>query len=264
MMTAESPALGIPTTETSAQRYRKREANKRTVEGAGESIESDDDNDPDDESSERRANTGLGLDGGAGERPSGGVRAEEGSDRVRNTDCDELLVGIDLVVVDAAETCGEGRVSQLSAQTKKKRTFGDGNVLQEENDGRDGDERTEEADKLWADVGLVHLLEPRRNRLDDGDVVLGDRFVAKVDPREDGEEDDDKGGAKGVDEEGDSLHERVPRATLDAGRDTANNVEEEEARKSERRITLRAAEVLERVDDDLVGGSSGAVEGAKR
>lgn len=137
-------------------------------------------------------------------------------------------------------------------------------MLEKENDGRDRNERTKESNEFGADVGLAHLLEAGRNRLDDGDVVLGDRLVAEIDPGEDGEEDDDEGGAEGVAEEGDSLDERVPRTTLDASRDTANDVEEEQSRETECRVTLRAAEVLERVDNDLVGGSSSAAVSRER
>ena len=88
--------------------------------------------------------------------------------------------------------------------------------------------------------------------LEDTDIVLLDRLVAQMDPREDCEENDDEGGAERVGEERGTLDERVARASLDAGEDGPDNVEEEEARETKGGITGSRRQVLEAVDDDLV------------
>lgn len=143
-------------------------------------------------------------------------------------------------------------------------TLGDRDVLEEEDDGRDGDEGTKSSDEIGVDVrGSSHVLETARDVLEDRDVVVGDRRTAEVDPGEDGEHDDGERRTERVDEEGDALHEGVARTGLDAREDESHAVEEDESRDTVRSVALRRSEVLERVDDHLVRRCSGAAnEGA--
>lgn len=72
-----------------------------------------------------------------------------------------------------------------------------------------------------------------------------------MNPSENGEEDDDKSGAEGVDEEGGALDDGVASASLNATEDGADDVKECESGQAEGGIPLSVREVLERVDNDL-------------
>lgn len=88
-------------------------------ESVGETVQGDDDDDSGDPTSCRGSHTALGLEGRAREGTGSGQCGEEGSDRVRHSDGNQFLVGVDLVTVDATEG------------------LGDGNMLQKQNDGGD-------------------------------------------------------------------------------------------------------------------------------
>lgn len=104
MITAERAALGIPESNTVSVGSRRRQGCRLTIEGSSEGVESDDDDNTSHPSGEGSANTGLGLDGGSREGTRRGVGTEESTDRVGNSNSDELLVGVNLVVVDTSET----------------------------------------------------------------------------------------------------------------------------------------------------------------
>lgn len=71
------------------------------------------------------------------------------------------LAAHDLVVVDASET------------------LRDGDMLEQENDGRDRDEGAKTAHEVRVDsLGAAHVLESGGNGLEDRDVVLGDLLVS--------------------------------------------------------------------------------------
>lgn len=77
------------------------------VEDGREEVDCEEDHDSSDDTGEWSADTGLGLDGCAGERSSGWVPTEEGSDDVGDADRDHFLGRVDGVVVDAAERLGD-------------------------------------------------------------------------------------------------------------------------------------------------------------
>lgn len=79
-------------------------------EDLGEGVEREQDNDGGNDTSKGGAHTGLGLDGSTGEGSGGRVGAEEGPEQVGDTDGDELLRGIDDIVVDATKGLGDGDV----------------------------------------------------------------------------------------------------------------------------------------------------------
>jgi hypothetical protein len=115
----------------------------RDVEEDGsKGVESKQDDNSSNDTSEGSSDTSLGLDGSSGERSSSGVSSKEGTEKVADTNGDEFLRGVDNVVVDTTER------------------LGDGDVLNQDNDdggGKLGDER-----------------------LDDGGVDLGDSSVSET------------------------------------------------------------------------------------
>jgi hypothetical protein len=74
-------------------------------EGLGQPVERDEDDDSGYYSRGGRTHSTFGLDGGTGKRSGGGIGIETGPDGVGHADGDEFLVRVDLVVVDAAESC---------------------------------------------------------------------------------------------------------------------------------------------------------------
>lgn len=74
-------------------------------EGGGEAVERDDNDDGSEDTRSRGTDTGLRLERGAGEGAGGGVGTEDRADGIRDTDGDELLVGVDLVAVQTTECC---------------------------------------------------------------------------------------------------------------------------------------------------------------
>lgn len=91
------------------------------VEGSRQSVQRDDDDDANDETSGGCSNACFALDGGTTEGSGSGVGGEEGADGVGYSDGNELLRRVDLVVVDATEGAS------------------DCYVLEEKDDGRNGD-----------------------------------------------------------------------------------------------------------------------------
>lgn len=111
-------------------------------EDSSKGVESKQDDNCSDDTSEGSSDTSLGLDGSSGERSSGGVSSEEGTEKVADTNRDEFLRGVDNIVVDTAER------------------LGDGDVFDQYNDDSSGKLRDE--------------------RLDDGGVDLGDSSVSET------------------------------------------------------------------------------------
>jgi hypothetical protein len=121
-------------------------------------------------------------------------------------------------------------------------------VLEEENDGGDGNERADARDEIAVDKGRAHMLKARGNGLEDGDGVVGDRVTTDVGPAGDRDDNDDEGRAKGIGEEGDAADEGAASAKLDALEDGANDEEEDERGETECGVPLRVGQVFERVD----------------
>lgn len=131
-------------------------------------------------------------------------------------------------------------------------------MLEEEDDGRDGNEGAEARGNVGVDGGNAHVRETRGNRLEDGDVVLVRvGLVAKVNPGKDGEDDDDESRAESVDEEGGAADDMGAAVLLKVRADGADRVEEDETAETVRGIALGGGEVLEAVNDDLVGTGTG-------
>ena len=103
------------------------------------------------------------------------------------------------------------------------------------------------------------MLETARNRLQNRNVVVGNCFVSEVNPREDGEEDDDECGSEGHGEEGDLLDNGVSSFLFDSSEDEANDVKEDETAEAEGSVSLGIWKMFECVDDDTVCSTSSAV-----
>jgi hypothetical protein len=166
-------------------------------ESIRQTVEGDDDDDTGDPTSSWSTDTALGLEGGAREGSGGGVGTKDGSDSVGNSDgckqvnkgtsiffpsrlklTNQLLVGVDLVSVNTTER------------------LGDGNVLEEQDEGRDEQVRAQSAEELGVNVGLADMLEATGHGLEDlnGVVALAIWLeFADVEPSGEGEDDDHKG-----------------------------------------------------------------------
>lgn len=110
-------------------------------ESVCQAIESDNDTDGGEDTSERGPDTRLGFECRAGEGTGSGVGTEARPDGVGDTDSNQLLVGVDLVSVDTSKRWWESK-QRTSAEGRTKgegkRTFGDGDVLEKQDDGGDG------------------------------------------------------------------------------------------------------------------------------
>jgi hypothetical protein len=104
-----------------------REAGRRDVEENGrQGVQGQEHDDGGEDTGEGSADTSLGLDGRAREGASGRVAAEEGTKDVGKANGDELLGGVDDVVVDAAERLGDGDVFDQENQDGGRDVTGDG------------------------------------------------------------------------------------------------------------------------------------------
>jgi hypothetical protein len=104
-------------------------------ENGSQGVKSKQDNDSSNDTGEGSADTSLGLDGSSREGSGGGVGTQERTEKVANTDGDELLRRVDDIVVDTAEG------------------LGDGNVLNQDNDDGGGKLRDEGPDDGRVDLG---------------------------------------------------------------------------------------------------------------
>jgi hypothetical protein len=202
MMTAERMALlqegksGVRTTRTTkVSRQSDGDALGNKVEGVGQGVEGDDDADAGPPAGGRRADARLALERRAREGAGRGVGREDHADEVGDADRDELLVGVDLVGVDAAKR------------------LGDRDVFEQEDDGRDGDLARKGAEQLWVDLEQADVAEAGGYVLEDRDRV-GLLLMDGDSPSDDGKDDDDEGVAEDARKEGDPTPARV--ACLDA------------------------------------------------
>lgn len=191
---------------------------------------------------ENRKEDGLtfGLDGRSRERTSRRVSAEERSHQVGDADRDQFLIAANAVIVDATER------------------LCDGDVLEEKDDSRDRQLRSDQAEQLGRETRLTNVLKPAWDGLEDRDVVVGDRLVAKVDPCEDSEKDDDEGGSERHREEGNLLDHRVSSFLLHLAQRVSDDVEEQEARESVCSVALRVGKMFQSVDYDAICRATGA------
>lgn len=104
-------------------------------EDGSQSIEGEQDDNGGNDTSKGSADASLGLDGGSRERTGSGISTEEGTEQVGDTNGDKLLRGVDDIVVDTAEG------------------FGDGDVLDKDNDDGGGDLGGEGLDDARVDLG---------------------------------------------------------------------------------------------------------------
>lgn len=205
-------------------------------EDSSQGIEGKEHNDGGDDTSEGSADTSLGLDSSSREGASGRVSTEEGSEQVGDTNSDKLLRGVDDVVVDTAEG------------------LGDGDVLNQDNDDGSRKLRKEGLDDAGVDLGGSSVGEATGHILDDADhrVILAVDVDSSTDTSI--QENDKSSPKSGNEKEGLG----TVRLALGQGRaGEANDVEHEQGGETESGVDLGAAEVLEGLDDDLVGGSTG-------
>jgi hypothetical protein len=151
-------------------------------ENGSQGVKSKQDNDSSNDTGEGSADTSLGLDGSSREGSGGGVGTQERTEKVANTDGDELLRRVDDIVVDTAEG------------------LGDGNVLNQDNDDGGGKLRDEGPDDGRVDLGNSSMGEATGNVANNADA----RLFAVVDVHSSADTDveqDDKGSSKGGDEE---------------------------------------------------------------
>lgn len=175
----------------------------------------------------RRSDSRLGLEGRTREGSSGRVGREERTDRVGDSDGDELLVGVDLVPVEPTER------------------LGDGNVFEQEDDSRDGNLARHGADELAADVGRADVLEAGRDRLENRDRVLLGVLVDRDAPGDDGEQDDDERVSGDGGEERQSLPLGVTLLNPIAG--PLEGVEDGQGGNSHGGVEVSVGQILERV-----------------
>lgn len=213
------------------------------VEDASERINGNEDQNTSEPACHGCADAGLCLDGSTREGSSSSVGTEARTDEVRDANSDELLVGVDLVVVESPKgLC-------------------DGDVLEQQNDDRDREVTTEVCEELSAECRLADVLEPLRHVLEEGNWVLL-RVVAVLasDPHTgcDGKNDDDKGASEDGDEEASAGQLWVSTRQVDA--DGANEVEEEECHETESSVDLGVWQAFQGVDDDKIGWLSIGVD----
>lgn len=104
------------------------------------------------------------------------------------------------------------------------------------------------------------MLETARDCLEDRDIVVGDGFVAEVDPREHGEENDYECRAEGRTEEGDLLDDGVSTFRFDFAESVSDDVEEHETAETVSCVEPCVGKMLEGIDNDSVGARSGAAK----
>jgi len=97
-------------------------------------------------------------------------------------------------------------------------------VLEEKNDSRNWELRSDETEQLRIKVRGANVLEATGYSLEDRNIVVGDGHTPQVDPGEDGEEDDDESGSKGSCEECDSFDDWVASFLLDFSEGVPNAV----------------------------------------
>ena len=124
------------------------------VEGTAERVDGDENEDTGEPTSQGSAHTRLGLDGGTRERTGSSVGTEARADKVGDTDGDELLVGVDLVVVETTERLCNG------------------NVLEKKHNHRDRQLRGKVGEEGGVQNGLTNVFEATGNGEEDADGVL--------------------------------------------------------------------------------------------
>lgn len=138
-----------------------------TLESTGQRVQSDDDDDTRWDTRRRGPHSSLGLECRSTERTRRRVSVEQCTQRVVNTNSDELLVGVDLVPVQSAER------------------FGDGDMFKKEDDDRDRQLGGEGGEEAGSDVRLTDMAQTRGDFTEDGDRSLS-LCLALADPVRDG------------------------------------------------------------------------------
>jgi len=110
-------------------------------EDGSQGVDSDEHDDSSNDASQRSSDTSLRLDGGSAEGAGRRVSTDEWTQQVGNTDGDQLLRGVDAVVVDTAER------------------LRDGDVFNQENNNTNGDLAGEETDDVVVDLWHSSILE---------------------------------------------------------------------------------------------------------
>lgn len=181
--------------------------------------------------------TALRLESSSRERSSGWVRVEESANQVGHADGNELLIWVDLVVVDPAERLSNG------------------DVLQDENDGCHRKMGGKISSQACRRMEQLDILKTSVDRSDDTEWGLFRGWV--VTDHQVGDEcgEDDHDGCSDVLQIEVELVLRI--SPVESGCHVLPEIEDEERDQAECCVHLRPVQVLQRVDDHLVGGISG-------
>ncbi|KAI3489073.1 hypothetical protein L1887_46831 [Cichorium endivia] len=205
------------------------------VECAAERVDGDEHQDTGEPTGKRGAHARLGLDGRSRKRTRSRISAEARTDEVGDADGNELLVGVDLVVVEAAER------------------LCDGDVLEQQHHHRHRQAGSKVREQARVEDGLADVLESTRHGEQDGDgVLLGVRVVAEPNAGSHSKDDDDESVTQHRDEEHGAGGARVSRRQPSA--EPLDPVKEDERGQTKGRVDVGVGQSLERVDDDLIGG----------
>lgn len=205
------------------------------VEESGEGIQSQEHDNGRDDAGKRRADAGLGLDGGTGEGSGRGICAQEGAQQVGDADGHEFLRRVDDVVVDAAKR------------------LGDGNVLNQHDDDGGGQLRRKGLDDGRVDFGSARVLEASRHLAQDADrgLLLVVQHHASADARV---QQNHKRRAQRRDEKVQLGPLRLLLGHVSA--ESPDEIQHQQRRQAQRRVNRRRRQALERVDDDQIRGVS--------
>ena len=88
-------------------------------ESVRQAIESDDDTDGSEDTSDRGPDTRFGLECRTREGTSSRVGTEAGSDCIGDTNCDQLLVGVDLITIQASKRWWIENVGSVESRIRK-------------------------------------------------------------------------------------------------------------------------------------------------
>jgi len=122
-------------------------------------VDGEEDNHRGDDTSERGSNTGLGLDGGTGERTSRWETTQERCQKVGHTNSNKLLRWINLVSIDTTERFGNGDVFDKEDDDRGR------NLAGKDLDHRCVDGRDTGVLESWSDVSPVFTCKVERAHL---------------------------------------------------------------------------------------------------
>ncbi|KAH3663851.1 hypothetical protein OGAPHI_005254 [Ogataea philodendri] len=150
---------------------------RNVVESIGETVNGEQHTSSGENTSKRSLDTTLGLQSSSTERSGGWVGVEERSNKVGDTNGNQLLVRVNLVVVDSSKR------------------LGDRDVFQHQNDGCSRKVGSDVAGQTGWSAHDTNVFQSRRNISVDTEGVLG-LVVSNDEVTDQGTEDDDDGGSQ--------------------------------------------------------------------